>query len=324
MSRRTLITGVTGQDGSLLAELLSGKGHEVHGVTRRQDAVACEGSVPVQLHVLGPNRSLNEVVAEIQPEEIYHFAADSFVPNGWERPVENVQSNYTMTLDLLEAVREFCPSARLVNACSREVFGKLFDGMANEETEMRPTTPYGINKAASRWMTNAYRDRYGLFATNAILFNHESPRRGENFVTRKVSKGVAEIKLGLADRLQLGATTARRDWGYAGDFVEAMWRMLQIDEPHDFVIGTGVTHSIEDLVRLGFDCVSLDWRQYVEGKPELARVNDANTIAADISKARNLLGWQPKIGFAELVEMMVRADLSKLEKSLLQSGRKAA
>lgn len=319
MSKKAMITGATGQDGTYAAEYLTRLGYQVHAVGRSIGGLRNAQWLPASVEKHGLNESgcsLSNLVAQIRPDEIYHFAADSFVPNGWERPIENVQSNYSMTLELLEAMRHSCPAAKLLNACSREIFGSDFDGRANEQTAMHPVTPYGINKAASRWMVEAYRAKYDLFATNAILFNHESPRRGANFVTRKVSMAVARIKLGVENLLELGSTTARRDWGFAGDFVEGMWRVLQHDTPEDFVLGTGNTHSIQDLVEAAFECVQLDWSKHVHGRPELARVNDFNVIAADATKARDLLQWTPTVDFRELVEMMVRSDVTLLEREM--------
>jgi GDPmannose 4,6-dehydratase len=209
----------------------------------------------------------------------------------------------------------------MLNACSREIFGNYFSGSADEETPMSPSTPYGINKAAGRWMIAAYRDQYDLFLSNAILFNHESPHRGENFVTRKISKRVAEIANGTARSLQLGNLSIRRDWGFAGDFVEAMWRSLQIDEGHDFVLGTGVTHSIQDFAELAFQCVDLDWQCYVETRPELARQGEGGTISANPSKAGKMLDWHPSVSFVDLVEMMVAADRRSLS---VEKSRQAA
>lgn len=323
-----LITGISGQDGSYLAEQLLADGWEVHGITRsRTGKLGCSSHLAgrIRVHSLGTVgdtdrlNGLRGILEQLQPDELYHFAADSFVPNGWENPLANLQSNTGFTIQILEAIRQCCPEIRMVNACSREVFGSWFDGFASEETEMRPATPYGINKAASRWMVNAYRDRYGLFVTNAILFNHESPRRGGEFVTRKVAIKAAEIALGLSSKVTLGNLQARRDWGFAGDFVDAMRRMLKLREPEEFVIGTGTTHSIQQLVEKAFSFVGLDWREHVTTRPQLARLNDGFSLAADITKARKWLNWSPTTNFDCLVEMMVQSELDSFR---LQQRRK--
>lgn len=344
MPKTALITGISGQDGSYLSELLLSKGYEVHGVTRsRSGKLGCSEHLveKVRVHRLersdrsrDPSKSWaqtkpniqsksattaaqwSSLIGELQPNELYHLAADSFVPNGWERPLENLSVNAGMTIEILEAIRNTSPATRMMNACSREIFGNWLDGHANEETEMRPTTPYGVNKAASRWMVQAYCERYDLFATNAILFNHESPRRREEFVTRKITKRVAEIRVGLAEDLELGYMSAKRDWGYAADYVDAMWRILQIDEPEDFVIGTGVTHSIEQFARAAFGCVDLNWETHVVAHPELARSNDGSVLAADITKAQSLLDWRPSVDFQQLVQLMIDADLKLAKQSL--------
>ena len=312
LALKALITGITGQDGSYLADLLLRKGYEVFGTSRNAGSqLPSAASVSILPLSASPNLTSDvaKILDEIKPDEIYHLAADSFVPNGWTDPQQNMLANYGWTLALLEGIRQHCPSSKFLNACSREVFGSC-SGLANEQTEMRPTTPYGINKAASRWMVAAYRRQYGSFATTAILFNHESPRRGHQFVTRKVSKAVVAIARGEQNKLELGSLSAQRDWGFAGDFVEAMWRMLQVDSPQDFVLGTGVTHSIEQLVEVAFSAAGLVWSDHVIGHPELVRTNDDITLAADISFARNILDWQPEVDFPTLVRQMVEADMS--------------
>lgn len=321
---RALITGIRGQDGSYLAELLLAKGYSVHGITRAGTTdLGCSRHLAQQitLHRVAELSDWQRIVADTQPQELYHFAADSFVPSGWEQPLKNLESNTGITIRLLEAVRHHSPETKFLNACSREVFGQSSETWANEDCPMQPTTPYGINKAASRWMTHAYRDRHGTFATNAILFNHESPRRSVRFVTRKVTRAVAEFRFGRQQKLELGSLSARRDWGFAGDFVDAMWRMLQHETPDDFVVGTGVTHSIEDLVSIAFTSAGLDWRAYVSTVPQFARPNDSACLAADTTKAKSLLNWTPQVTFGELVTQMVHADCEALE---ADSGRSAA
>lgn len=327
--RKALITGISGQDAWYLARQLLARGYEVHGFTRGRLHEPIVGERGESIHVhsaqsaarhaltegteLQPHEVLTTVIRDVQPDELYHFAADSFVPRGWEQPIENLEANAGLTIRILEDIRNFSPHTRLLNACSREIFGGAAEGLVNEQTELRPISPYGINKAASRWTVNAYRERYSLFATNAILFNHESPRRGEKFVTRKITKRVAEIATGTECALELGNLQARRDWGFAGDYVDAMWRMLQIDAPEDFVLGTGITHSIEEFAARAFARVGLDWRACVRCSDHLVRSHDPAGIAADISKAKDLLGWTPQVGFAELVCMMVDADLERAQ-----------
>ena len=315
--KRALITGISGQDGSYLAELLLAKGYEVHGLTRsRSLELGCSTHLKnaVRVHRVANDESQWMcIVEQLRPDELYHLAADSFVPRGWEHPLENLQSNLGLTVSLLEAIRKLSPQTKMLNACSREVFGNCKSALANENTPMQPVTPYGINKAASRWAVEAYRQRYDLFAANAILFNHESPRRGKEFVTRKITKTVAEIRLGLAGYLELGNVEARRDWGYAGDFVCAMWRILQQDQADDFVIGTGKTHTIRDFAARAFAFVGLDWVNFVRSVNRLSRPCDTVGIAADNSKARSLLDWTPQVSFEGLVEMMVAADVQLLD-----------
>ncbi|MEM7477069.1 MAG: GDP-mannose 4,6-dehydratase [Planctomycetota bacterium] len=314
MVAKALITGISGQDGSYLTELLIAKGYQVFGTSRSgtlpdlSPQLKTDAVTSISCESYAAKGRIRQVIVDVMPDEIYHLAADSFVPNGWADPANNMISNYGMTLEILNAIRDDCPSTRLVNACSREVFGDI-DGLANESTAMYPVTPYGINKAASRWMVDAYREKYGLFATNAILFNHESPRRGEQFVTRKVSLGVAAICRRQATSLELGNLHSQRDWGFAGDYVDAMWRMLQTEKAMDFVIGTGITHSIQDLVETAFSSQGLKWRDYVKASDSLVRQNDESVLAADISAAKSKLQWEPATDFEKLVQMMVQADL---------------
>ena len=297
MQTKALITGITGQDGRYLAELLCSKGYVVHGVSRRSpDELPAEfvDREDIVIHRQHADEQFwAELIGGVQPAEIYHLAADSFVPNSWDHPIENLEINTGTTSRILEAMRHEQPTAKLVNACSREIFGNVHGESANEETPMAPITPYGIHKAAARWLVHAYRDRYGLFATNAILFNHESPRRGRQFVTRKITSHVAEIKFGLKHELKLGNLDACRDWGYAGDFVIAMWQMLQHESPEDFVLGTGQLYSIRQFVEMAFAAAGLQWDQFVRCTEEFNRAQDAGAIRADIGKAQRLLNWQP-------------------------------
>ncbi|QDV23054.1 GDP-mannose 4,6-dehydratase [Aureliella helgolandensis] len=318
-----LVTGISGQDGAYLAELLLQRGYIVHGLSRSHRA-----SLP-HLEGTSPNANLKfhrqpacqgaawrALLEETAPDEIYHLAADSFIPNGWLDPAANIESNYSLTVHMLEAIRSECPHSRFLNACSREIFGHAASPSANEQTVMKPITPYGINKAASRWLVSSYREEYGLFATNAILFNHESPLRPAKFVTRKIAQGVAKIACGLSDYIELGNLQARRDWGFAGDYVDAMWRMLQANDPEDFVIGTGKTHSIAEFAELAFDVIGLDWEAHVKTAPALRRSCDAAAVAADSSLAREKLAWSAKMQLPELVRSMVMHDLSTVEQSL--------
>lgn len=315
MKQRAMITGIRGQDGSYMAELLLRAGYEVHGVTR--DAARGFGHSEhirkaIVVHQIEQGAdSWRLLLRGLRPAELYHFAADSFVPNGWEQPVANLEANAELTIKLLEAIRRESPRTRMLNACSREVFGHAVSGPANEDTKMRPDTPYGISKAASRWFVECYRQRFDLFVCNAILFNHESPRRGNQFVSSKITQGVADVHLGLIEHVELGNLEARRDWGHAKDYVEAMWRMLQIASPEDFVIGTGVSHSIADFAQHAFKCVQRDWTSHVRSVQRFSRQNDSSFIVADISKAHTLLNWRPSISFMELVESMTTAALEQ-------------
>jgi GDPmannose 4,6-dehydratase len=323
-----MITGASGQDGVYLSELLSSRGYTVHLIGRKTAQRKSRDFISHQLDSQDRSEfaaATSSLISSIRPSELYHLAGDSFIPNSWEAPVANLEINTGLTISILEAVRHHSPETRVLNACSREIFGHSFEGLVNEETPMRPTTPYGINKAAARWMVLAYRERYGLFVTNAILFNHESPLRKEEFVTRKISRGVAEIAHGLRTHIELGCLDARRDWGYAGDFVEAMWRILQTEKPDDFVIGTGQTHSIQDFASAAFEQAGLSWREHIITNPTFARANDQGVLSADYSKAQDLLDWRPKTSFNELVAMMVKADLEAVATSTQHvNARRAA
>jgi GDPmannose 4,6-dehydratase len=318
LSRRALITGITGQDGSYLAEFLLEKGYEVHGLVRRLSSENHDRLQSIRdrisLHTgdLLDQRSLVDVMRASEPEEIYNLAAMSFVAASWNQPTLTAEFTGVGVTRMLEAMREVCPQARFYQASSSEMFGKVLETPQNEMTPFYPRSPYGVAKAYGHFITVNYRESYDLFACSGILFNHESPRRGLEFVTRKVTHGAAAIKLGLATELRLGNLDARRDWGYAPDYVEAMWLMLQQDEPEDFVIGTGEDHSIRELVDIAFDRVGLDPSEYVHQDPAFIRPAEVDLLIADPSKAREQLSWKPATRFDELVRLMVDADLERL------------
>jgi GDPmannose 4,6-dehydratase len=324
---KALITGITGQDGSYLAELLLGKGYEVVGVVRRTSHHSYErvehllDRIEIVAADLLDQHSLTIVLQETRPDEVYNLAAQSYVPTSWTQPVLTGEFTALGVTRILEAIRLVHPSARFYQASSSEMFGKVTETPQRESTAFYPRSPYGVAKVYGHWITVNYRESYDLYAVSGILFNHESPRRGIEFVSRKVTDGVARIKLGLASELRLGNLDARRDWGYAGDYVEAMWRMLQRDTPRDYVVGSGETHSVRELVELAFAHVSLDYRKYVVSDPKYYRPAEVDVLLADPSKARRELGWAPKVGFAELVTMMVDADLERLGAAAPLAGR---
>jgi GDPmannose 4,6-dehydratase len=315
---KALITGVTGQDGSYLAELLLDKGYEVVGVVRRTSHHSYEriehllDRIEVVAADLLDQHSLTVVLQDTRPDEVYNLAAQSYVPTSWSQPVLTGEFTALGVTRILEAIRLAHPTARFYQASSSEMFGKVTETPQREDTAFYPRSPYGVAKVYGHWITVNYRESYGLYAVSGILFNHESPRRGIEFVTRKVTDGVARIKLGLASELRLGNLESRRDWGFAGDYVDAMWRMLQQDQPQDYVVGTGETHSVRELVDLAFAHVGLDYRKYVVSDPRFYRPAEVDLLLADPSKARNELGWSPRVGFAELVAMMVDADVERL------------
>ena len=315
---KALITGVTGQDGSYLAELLLAKGYDVVGMVRRTSHHSYEriehllDRIEVVAADLLDQHSLTVVLQDTQPDEVYNLAAQSYVPTSWSQPVLTGEFTALGVTRILEAVRLVHPTARFYQASSSEMFGKVTETPQRETTSFYPRSPYGVAKVYGHWITVNYRESYDLFAVSGLLFNHESPRRGIEFVTRKVTDGVARIKLGLSRELRLGNLEARRDWGFAGDYVEAMWRMLQRDKPQDYVIGSGETHSVRELVDLAFSHVGLDYREFVVSDPKYYRPAEVDLLLADPSKARRELGWSPKVGFAELVAMMVDADLERL------------
>ena len=318
---RAMITGVTGQDGSYLAEFLLQKGYQVVGMVRRTSHHSFEriehllGRIEIVTADLLDQHSLTMAVREVQPDEVYNLAAQSYVPTSFTQPVLTGEFTALGVTRILEAVRLAHPSARFYQASSSEMFGKAMESPQRESTPFYPRSPYGVAKVYGHWMTVNYREAYGLYAVSGILFNHESPRRGMEFVTRKVSDAAARISLGLSSELKLGNLDARRDWGYAGDYVDAMWRMLQQDEPRDYVIGTGETHSVQELVEVAFGHLGLDWTQYVSQDPALRRPAEVDLLLADVSRAKAELGWTPTVNFKELVTMMVDADLERLRPS---------
>ncbi len=318
MAKRVLITGITGQDGSYLAELLLEKGYEVYGMMRRSSAPnLLRIQHLVDRIVLKPadlldQLSLLRLVDEVRPAEIYNLAAMSFVPASWDQPMLTGEFNAQGVTRLLDAVRQVDPGIRIYQASSSEMFGKVRQVPQTEQTPFYPRSPYGVSKVFAHYITVNYRESYNLFAVSGMLFNHESPRRGLEFVTRKVSDGVARIKLGLADSLSIGNLDAQRDWGFAGDYVRAMWLMLQQDHPDDYVIATGVSHSVRDLVDIAFSHVGLDWEEYVRTDPAMMRPAEVDHLLGDATKARTELGWTPSVDFKQLIEMMVDADLALL------------
>ena len=309
---------MTGQDGSYLAELLLSKGYEVVGVVRRTSHHSYEriehllDRIEVVAADLLDQHSLTVVLQDTRPDEVYNLAAQSYVPTSWTQPVLTGEFTALGVTRILEAVRLVHPSARFYQASSSEMFGRVTETPQSETTSFYPRSPYGVAKVYGHWITVNYRESYNLYAVSGILFNHESPRRGIEFVTRKVTDGVARIKLGLARELRLGNLEARRDWGFAGDYVDAMWRMLQQPSPRDYVIGTGRTHSVGELVEAAFGHVGLDWRKHVVTDSKYIRPAEVDLLQADPSKAQRELGWTPTVGFHELVAMMVDADLTRL------------
>ncbi len=313
--KRALITGITGQDGSYLAEFLLEKGYEVIGMVRRTSTINFERIRHIQDRVLLvqgdllDQSSLIDILREYRPHEVYNLAAQSFVPTSFKQPVLTGEFTALGVTRLLEAIRLVDPTIRFYQASSSEMFGKVKEVPQNENTPFHPRSPYGVAKVYAHWITVNYRESYGMFAVSGICFNHESPRRGLEFVTRKITHTAAKIKLGLAHELRLGNLEARRDWGYAPDYVRAMWLMLQQDEPEDYVIATGETHSVREFVELAFDYLGLDWKKYVVVDPALYRPADVDLLVGDATKARTKLGWAPSVTFEQLVKIMVDADL---------------
>jgi GDPmannose 4,6-dehydratase len=315
---RALITGITGQDGSYLAELLLDKGYEVWGVVRRSSTESYEriDHLRDRLHFaqadLLDQPSLTAALQQAEPDEVYNLAAQSFVPTSWTQPVLTAEFTAVGVTRLLEAIRQVNPRIRFYQASSSEMYGRVLETPQSETTPFYPRSPYGVAKAYGHYITVNYRESYDMFACSGILFNHESPRRGLEFVTRKVTDGVARIKLGLADHLTLGNLDARRDWGFAGDYVDAMWRMLQQDEPDDYVVATGVTNTVGRLVELAFAHADLDRDEHVRTDPALIRPAEVDLLVGEPSKARARLAWEPAVSFEALVRMMVDADLERL------------
>jgi len=317
-----IITGITGQDGSYLAEFLLSKGYEVVGMVRRSSTVTFERINHIQDDVtliqgdLHDQSSLVDVIETYRPDEVYNLAAQSFVPTSWNQPVLTGEVTALGVTRLLEAIRLVNPKTRFYQASSSEMFGKVREVPQTEHTSFYPRSPYGVAKVYGHWITVNYRESYDLFAVSGILFNHESPRRGLEFVTRKISYGVARIKLGLATELRLGNLEARRDWGFAGDYVEAMWMMLQLDKPDDYVVGTGQTHTVRELCDLAFSYVGLNYQDYVVQDPRFYRPAEVDLLVANPSKAKQELKWSPKVNFEDLVHRMVDVDLKRLAQEI--------
>lgn len=314
---KALITGITGQDGSYLAEFLLGKGYEVFGLVRKLNAesFACAEFLRDKVQWVGGDLmdqpSLARVLREVKPDEVYNLAAQSFVPTSWDQPAMTMEVTGLGPVRLLDAIRHETPWVRFYQASSSEMFGSS-PGPQNERTRFHPRSPYGVAKVNGHWATVNHRESYSTFAVSGILFNHESPRRGKQFVTRKITRAVAAIRAGKADHLALGNLDAKRDWGFAGDYVEAMWLMLQQDEPNDFVIGTGRTHSVREFVEAAFEVIDADYRDFVRLDPRFVRPAEVDCLQADPKKAREVLSWEPTVSFKDLVRMMVMSDLEAI------------
>lgn len=333
--KKALITGITGQDGSYLAELLLSKDYEVHGIIRRASTFNTEridhlyqdphvNGVKLFLHYgdIADSTNLVKLLYRIQPEEIYHLAAQSHVRVSFDIPEYTADVTGTATVRILEAIRETGIKAKFYQASSSEMFGKVQEVPQRETTPFYPRSPYGAAKVYAYWITVNYRESYGMFACNGILFNHESPRRGETFVTRKVTRAVARIRLGLDEKIYLGNLDAKRDWGYAKEYVEAMWLMLQQDQPDDYVIATGATHSVRELLEVAATHAGLDWRKHVDIDPRYYRPAEVDLLLGDASKAKEKLGWQPKTSFKDLIRLMVDADMELAEREAHGKGFK--
>ena len=318
MEKRAVITGITGQDGSYLAELLLEQGYRVIGVVRRSSSPNLWriehllNRIELRAADLLDQLSLMRIIDDVKPHEFYNLAAMSFVPASWDQPLLTGEFNSMGVTRILEAIRHVDTSIRIYQASSSEMYGRVREVPQTEMTPFYPRSPYGVSKVFGHYITVNYRESYGLFAVSGILFNHESPRRGREFVTRKVTHGVAMIKLGLADHLALGNLEACRDWGFAGDYVRAMWLMMQQDQADDYVIATGVSHSVQELVEVAFAHAGLDWKQYVRTDPALLRPAEVDHLIGDASKARRVLGWESTVNFEQLVAMMVDADVARL------------
>jgi len=330
MSKVALITGITGQDGSYLAEFLLQKGYKVHGLVRRSSTINFERLLHLQDQIelipgdLLDQNSLISAIKQAEPQEVYNLASQSFVPTSWNQPVLTGEFTALGVTRMLEAVRLVNPRLRFYQASSSEMFGMVRESPQNENTPFYPRSPYGVAKLYGHWITVNYRESYNLYACSGILFNHESPRRGVEFVTRKITYAAARIKLGLQKKLRLGNLDAERDWGFAGDYVQAMWMMLQQDKPQDFVIATGVTHSVRHLVEIAFGYLNLDYRDYIEADPALLRPAEVHHLRGDASKAARELGWKPTVSFEQLVKMMVDEDIAQVRKNPTLSTNKVA
>ena len=313
--KRALITGITGQDGSYLAELLLSKGYAVYGLVRRSSSANLDRIAHLQARIrlvqgdLLDQSSLMRALQESEPHEVYNLAAQSFVPTSFDEPVHTAEITGLGVTRLLESMRHVCPQARFYQASTSEMFGKVRETPQRETTPFHPRSPYGVAKVYGHWITVNFRESYGMFATSGILFNHESPRRGPEFVTRKITRAAARIKAGLERELVLGNLDARRDWGFAGDYVRAMWLMLQQDTPDDYVIATGTMHTVRNVCEVAFETLGLDWREHVRCDPALQRPAEVEVLCGDPTKARDRLGWRPEVRFEELIRTMVAADL---------------
>ncbi len=325
--KKALITGITGQDGSYLAEFLLEKGYEVHGMVRRSSVENFERIQQIRDHVhfvqgdLTDQSSLDEAIKQVQPDEVYNLGAQSFVPTSFNQPAATANITGLGVTRMLEAIRKHKPDAKFYQASSSEMFGKVQEVPQTEKTPFYPRSPYGVAKVYGHWITVNYRESYKIFGCSGILFNHESPRRGLEFVTRKVTHTVAKIKLGLAKELRMGNMDAKRDWGFAGDYVEAMWLMLQQERPDDYVIATGQAHSVQELVDAAFGAVGLDPKKYVVIDPKFLRPAEVDHLIGNPEKARRTLKWQPRVSFQQLVRMMVEADLRLLERNNLAADQ---
>lgn len=320
--KTTLITGITGQDGSYMAEFLLNKGYRVFGLERRASQKSRGNIAHIMDKItlisgdLLDEASLVHALKQVKPDEVYNLAAQSFVGDSWKQPVYTGEVTGLGVTRMLEAIRQTDPNIKFYQASSSEMFGGVKESPQNEKTHFYPRSPYGVAKVYGHWITVNYRESYGLFAVSGILFNHESPRRGMEFVTRKITSTAAQIKLGRAAELRLGNLDAQRDWGFAGDYVEAMWLMLQREKPGDYVVGTGETHSVKEFVEAAFEHLALDWKKYVKVDKEFFRPADVHVLLADARRAQQELAWRPKVGFRELVTMMVESDLERVRKGL--------
>jgi GDPmannose 4,6-dehydratase len=321
-NKRVLITGITGQDGSYLAEFLLNKGYEVFGLIRRTSTVNFERIKHIQDNIelisgdLLDQNSLINAIKESNPDEIYNLASQSFVPTSWKQPVFTGEATALGVARVLEAIRAVNPKIKFYQASTSEMFGKVREVPQTEKTQFYPRSPYGVAKLYGHWITINYRESYNMFCCSGILFNHESPRRGLEFITRKVANAAAKIKLGLSNELRLGNLDAKRDWGFTGDYVRAMWLMLQQNKPDDYVINTGITHSVKDLVQIAFDYVNLNWKDYVIVDPKFVRPAEVELLLGDSTKALKKLGWAPETSFEELIKMMIDADLERIENDI--------